>query len=80
MKRQVDKIYFTKEQIQEQKLLIRSEYDKIRALENKIAHHQKQIEVIRTTLLNNCNHNKVPDRCCYERTTYHCDICDQDLW
>ncbi len=80
MKRQIDKIYFTIEQIQEKKQLIRNEYEQIRALENKIAHHKKQIEAIQQVLIDNCNHNKVQDRCCYEHTTYHCDICDQDLW
>lgn len=80
IKRDIDKIYFTKEQIEERKQFIRNEYDQIRELENKITAHKKQIEKIQKVLLDNCNHNKVPDRCCYDQTTFYCDICNQDLW
>ena len=80
-KRDVDKIYFTKEQIDEHRKLISNEYIEIRNLESQIAQHKKQIEKYQTILLNNCNHNRVPDRTCiYDHTTYYCDICGQDLW
>jgi len=79
-KRIVDKIYFTKEQIDVHRELITKEYQEIRKLEGQISQHKKRIEEIQLVLINNCNHNKVPDRSCYDHTTYYCDICGQDLW
>ena len=81
MERNVDKIYFTKEEIETYKELISNEYIKIRKLEGEISQHKKRIEEIQTILINNCNHNRIPDRTCsYDHTTYYCDICGQDLW
>ncbi len=79
-KRNIEKVYFTNQQIQEYKKLIDDEYMKIKNLEKQIKHHKEQINKYENTLLNNCNHHKVPDRTCmYDKTTYYCDICSQDL-
>lgn len=81
VKRDINKVYFTKEQIEEYKKLITNEYIEIRKLESMISEHKKQIENYQSILLDNCNHNRVPDRTCiYDHTTYYCDICNQDLW
>lgn len=81
IKRDIEKIYFNKEQIDEHKKLMANEYLAIRQLESKISQHKKQIENYQNVLLDNCNHNRVPDRsCAYDHTTYYCDICGQDLW
>ena len=81
VKRNIEKVYFTKEQIEEHKALICLEYIEIRKLEEQILNHKKKLEKYKNMLLVNCNHNRVPDRACiYDKTTYHCDICNQDLW
>jgi hypothetical protein len=80
-KHNIEKVYFTKEQIEEHKTLICLEYANIRKLEQQMLHHKKQIEKYQNMLIVNCNHNRVADRACmYDKTTYHCDICNQDLW
>ena len=75
-----EKIYFNKEEIENYKKLIKNEYSQIRILEEQINLHRKNIEKFYRTLVNNCKHNKIPDRSCYDHTTYYCDICNQDLW
>ncbi len=75
-----DKVYFDKEEIDRFKKLIKDEYSQIRFLEEQINQHRTNIQKYSKTLVNNCKHNKIPDRCCYDRTTFYCDICNQDLW
>lgn len=81
VKRNIEKVYFTTEQIEKHKKLISLEYMEIRKLEEQILRRKKQIEEYQNILVVNCNHNRVADRACmYDKTTYHCDICNQDLW
>ena len=80
LKRNIEKVYFTSEEIEEYKKLISLEYANIRKLEKQILQHKKQIDKYQNCLLINCHHNKIPDRSCmYDKTTYYCDICNQDL-
>ncbi len=72
--------YFTKEEIDNYRQKIKDEYFEIRLLEEQITQRKKKIEVLQQVLVAKCAHNKIPDRCCYDRTTYYCDICGQDLW
>ncbi len=72
--------YFTKEEIDTYIQKIKDEYYEIKMLEEQIAQHKKQINVLQQVLVAKCAHNKIPDRCCYDKTTYYCDICGQDLW
>jgi len=77
-----EKVYFTNAQIEEYKMLIYSEYIEMRKLEEQILHHKKQLEKYKNILIANCDHHRVQDTssCMYDKTTYHCDICNQDLW
>ena len=75
-----NKKYITKEQIEEYKNIISNEYIQIRLYEKEIKNHYKNIEKYQNILILKCNHNRVPDRSCsYDRTTFYCDICNQDL-
>lgn len=76
----IEKVFFTREQIEEYKKLISIEYTEIRKLEVQIAQRKKQIDNYENILLVNCKHHKVIDiACMYDKTTYYCDICNQDL-
>jgi hypothetical protein len=74
-----EKIYLTIDEIKSYQQQISSEYSNIRKLEEQIKSHQKNIDKYSRFLVINCKHNKIPDRGCYDRTTYYCDICNQDL-
>jgi hypothetical protein len=72
-------IYFTNNKINYYIKLIDNEYLQIKLLKDKINECKDNINKYQIILVKNCNHNKVPDYDCYDKTTYHCNICRQDL-
>lgn len=71
--------YFTLDEIQFHKKLISKEYIEVKKLEAQIKNHNNNIESLKSILIANCAHVKVRDSMCYDHTTYHCGVCDQDL-
>lgn len=77
---QPNKLYLDMDQIKSYLKLISVEYELINKLEQQINKHKQNIKKIQNILIQKCKHNKVIDNSCsYDRTTFCCDICYQDL-